>query len=202
MGCELSKSCKDEQLVQHLMINTGFTEAQIHVLHRRFKLLDTGKKDFLDVNDFRNIHDFDLNPLANRIIFAMYRERELQDDYVPGQNAPASGLQGLEAAFRNPHMENVKISFESFVRCFARFRVFHDARIDTRTDRVTVPTAMPTAHTETANTAIQAMGNQIKQPNDWKDRLCSPKGKARFIFHVLDLRGDGLIKVPDIYTLL
>ena len=141
MGCAPSKSCKDAKLVQHLMENTGFTEPQIHMLYRRFRMLDNDKKDFLTADDFRSIHDFSLNPLANRIIFAMYREKDLEDDHPTGRNITHhTRMHHLDDALRNPGLENVRISFESFVRCFARFRVFHDAQVDTSTERITIPT--------------------------------------------------------------
>ena len=184
------------------MDDTGFSEAEIHMLYRRFTSLDHDKDGLITAEDLLQIQDFCLNPLAHRIIFAMFRE---QDHDV---KRTLTVQQELSDPTRNVALENIMIPFESFVRTFARFRVYHDAQVDVQTYKMKshfsdpneqdVKTCLPAEASDQTETVI----NVTKKQDDWKSRLCSPKGKAKFIFRIFDMRGEGTISYSDVFKVV
>jgi len=101
-------------LVASLSKETGFSEGQIQRFYCRFRTLDGDHKGYLSAFDLLRLPEFCVNPLAERIVLAMYREARVEDYPATGEERVGSEKIVL--------MEDIRISFECFVRAFARFR--------------------------------------------------------------------------------
>ncbi len=118
MGTGRSHQLTDEEQVNLLCKETGFSETQIQRFYDRFVTLDKGRKGYLAAIDLLRLPELGVNPLGERIVMAMYKEEqapEVRDE------------QGRMQSARRVNLEDVRIPFRSFVRCFARFRHLNSA---------------------------------------------------------------------------
>jgi len=70
----------DRESIDALLSSSGFSEAELKKLYRRFKLLDKDGSGTLTTNEFLSIPDLALNPLLERIlqIFDKNKDDEIQ----------------------------------------------------------------------------------------------------------------------------
>jgi calcineurin B family protein 2 len=109
---------QDQNFIAELAHETGFSTNQIQRFYGRFQALDKDKKGYLSGFDLLQLPELGVNPLAERIVLAIYRETR-SDDFLELHCRPDNRHPGAE---RNPLMQDIRIPFTSFVRAFARFR--------------------------------------------------------------------------------
>ena len=112
MGARQGKLLVDEALIETLTKETGFNESQLQRLYHRFNQLDLGNKGYLAAKDLLRLPELETNPLAERLILAIYKERFDSDDTAGNVIVPP--------------VYEVKIPFSSFAKSFARFRWTHE----------------------------------------------------------------------------
>ena len=120
MGCRESKQTLNGKIAYDLAEETGFTIPQLQRLYDRFlslgaetKGLSEDQKPHLASADLLKLSQLAENPLAERIILSMYKER-LPDDYY---NLDVEVDEGILA--RLP-FDQIQIPFDSFAKAFAR----------------------------------------------------------------------------------
>merc|ERR1719397_810850 len=101
--------------LQNIRDETGFTMGQISRLYDRFVKLDGGAKGYLDREDVLNIPELSINPLADRIVHAMFTDR--------------ANVQDLD-----------KLQFQDFVRVLSHFRPIsknvEKVKLNSKTDKL------------------------------------------------------------------
>merc|ERR1712038_799851 len=96
MGNSRSQLLLQEEEINEITAETGFTKQQIERLYARFTSLDKQNHGYLTREDFLRIPELAINPLGDRIVHAFFYE---------------SKSQGEE-----------KVDFKDFVRVVAHFR--------------------------------------------------------------------------------
>merc|ERR1712180_110492 len=96
MGNSRSQLQLQEEEINEITAETGFTKQQIERLYARFTSLDKQNHGYLTREDFLRIPELAINPLGDRIVHAFFYE---------------SKSQGEE-----------KVDFKDFVRVVAHFR--------------------------------------------------------------------------------
>ncbi len=164
MGASRSHELKDKEQVKELCDETGFSEKQIQRFFDRFVMLDKGKKGYLSSYDLLRLPELGVNPLGERIVMAMYKEETapMVRDRQTGHLSPS----------RRINLEDVKIPFRSFVRCFARFR------------------------------HMSSSGGDSSHPSAPSPAYNTVEGKLRFLFRMFDIMDDGHISIAEIFALL
>ncbi|XP_064621843.1 calcineurin B homologous protein 1-like [Lineus longissimus] len=91
MGSKSSIMLQDEE-IEAIQNETGFSRNQIVRLYSRYTSLDKGRNGFLSREDFLRIPELAINPLGDRIVHAFFQEN------------------------------NDDVNFKQFMRVLARFR--------------------------------------------------------------------------------
>jgi len=107
MGNSRSTSRLEEENLQMIEEETGFTSNQIERLWSRFTSLDKQQKGYLTREDFLRIPELAINPLGDRIVHAFFRDgrSDSSNDY----GSEKSGDRDV-------------VHFPDFVRVLAHFR--------------------------------------------------------------------------------
>merc|ERR1711993_233991 len=108
MGNSRSTSRLEEENLQMIEEETGFTSNQIERLWRRFTSLDKQQKGYLTREDFLRIPELAINPLGDRIVHAFFRDSSEKDEEAGGKFNGAN--------------EKEIVNFPDFVRVLAHFR--------------------------------------------------------------------------------
>ncbi|VDM99751.1 unnamed protein product [Thelazia callipaeda] len=102
MGNSSSLMLQEDE-IQAIASETGFTRNQIVRLYSRFLSLDKQGRGYLDRDDFLRIPELAINPLGDRIVDAFFTETEDREQ---------------------------KINFREFIRVLAHFRPISKERIN------------------------------------------------------------------------
>merc|ERR1739847_258057 len=120
MGNSRSQLQLQEEEINEITSETGFTKQQIERLYARFTSLDKQNHGYLTREDFLRIPELAINPLGDRIVHAFFYE---------------SKSQGEE-----------KVDFKDFVRVVAHFRTVKKNpaknKLNTRMEKLAVLTMM------------------------------------------------------------
>ncbi|XP_044843861.1 calcineurin B homologous protein 2-like [Mauremys mutica] len=80
MGCQSSHPSAIPEL-DEIMLETGFSQANVVRLYDRFQALDKEQKGYLSKYDLQGIGELAVNPLGDRIINAFFKEGEELTDF-------------------------------------------------------------------------------------------------------------------------
>jgi len=116
MGNFRSSLQLQEENIEQISQQTGFTSNQIQRLYSRFSSLDKEHKGYLTREDFLRIPELAINPLGDRIVHAFFRERE---DGSSGQDEEeAYGASGANGG-GGPDNVKERVNFCDFVHVLA-----------------------------------------------------------------------------------
>merc|ERR1712211_222073 len=107
MGNSRSQLQLQEEEINEITAETGFTKQQIERLYARFTSLDKQNHGYLTREDFLRIPELAINPLGDRIVHAFFRD---------GRASSGSSIEKGSAADRDV------VNFCDFVRVLAHFR--------------------------------------------------------------------------------
>ena len=169
MGCRQAKLLKDDSLLASLSAETGFSENQIQRFYGRFCRLDVGDKGYLTANDLMDLPELSVNPLGERIVYSMSKER-LPDDFLGSDDLLHEARSRTQG---QPSLDSVRISFSSFVRCFARFQPV-------------------VSHKDLEE------GKRKKGVSEY----ATAESKLRFVFRMFDLNEDDYITLSEVVAML
>merc|ERR1712123_467655 len=113
MGNSRSSLQLQQDEIDEITEETGFTKQQIERLYSRFSSLDKQDKGFLSREDFLRIPELTINPLGDRIVHAFFYESKNGDDD--------------------------KVDFKDFVRVLAHFRPIKktkENKVNTRMEKL------------------------------------------------------------------
>jgi len=108
MGNSRSSLQLQQENIEQISEETGFTSNQIERLWSRFTSLDKQQKGHLTREDFLRIPELAINPLGDRIVHAFFRDSSNKDEEEGGKFGGAS--------------EKEIVNFPDFVRVLAHFR--------------------------------------------------------------------------------
>lgn len=108
MGNSRSSLQLQQENIEQISEETGFTSNQIERLWSRFTSLDKQQKGHLTREDFLRIPELAINPLGDRIVHAFFRDSTEKDEEAGGKFNGAN--------------EKEIVNFPDFVRVLAHFR--------------------------------------------------------------------------------
>lgn len=108
MGNSRSSLQLQQENIEQISEETGFTANQIERLWSRFTSLDKQQKGHLTREDFLRIPELAINPLGDRIVHAFFRDSSNKDEEEGGKFNGAN--------------EKEIVNFPDFVRVLAHFR--------------------------------------------------------------------------------
>jgi len=108
MGNSRSSLQLQQENIEQISEETGFTSNQIERLWSRFTSLDKQQKGHLTREDFLRIPELAINPLGDRIVHAFFRDSSEKDEEAGGKFNGAN--------------EKEIVNFPDFVRVLAHFR--------------------------------------------------------------------------------
>lgn len=108
MGNSRSSLQLQQENIEQISEETGFTSNQIERLWSRFTSLDKQQKGHLTREDFLRIPELAINPLGDRIVHAFFRDSSNKDEEEGGKFSGAN--------------EKEIVNFPDFVRVLAHFR--------------------------------------------------------------------------------
>lgn len=172
---------------------TGFSVPQIQSLYQRFlvlgaetKGLESNQNPFLTSEDLMKLPQLSENPLAERIILSMYKER-LPEDYYDLSKEVDEGIK------TSVPLDQIQIPFESFVKAFARYvclvyiymKPEHGGR---RLVNIWPPSLF-----------------RYRKPHDdprQNNEFNSAEGKLKFIFGMFDMNEDRTVCAEEVAEVL
>merc|ERR1712210_384781 len=141
MGNSRSQLQLQEEEINEITAETGFTKQQIERLYARFTSLDKQNHGYLTREDFLRIPELAINPLGDRIVHAFFYESKSQGeekvdfkDFVrvvahfrpvkknPAKNKLNTRHEKLHFAFRMYDLDGDDKISKDFVRVVAHFR--------------------------------------------------------------------------------
>merc|ERR1712088_1123727 len=108
MGNSRSQLQLQEEEINEITAETGFTKQQIERLYARFTSLDKQNHGYLTREDFLRIPELAINPLGDRIVHAFFRDSSEKDEEEGGKFNGAN--------------EKEIVNFPDFVHVLAHFR--------------------------------------------------------------------------------
>ena len=126
MGNSRSSLQLEQENIEQISEESGFTSNHIERLWSRFTSLDQQQKGHLTREDFLRIPELAINPLGDRILHAFFRDSSNKDEEEGGE-------------FNGANTKEI-VNFPDFVRVLAHFRPIkknHDKnQMNSRTDKL------------------------------------------------------------------